>query len=80
MPTIQVLYFAGIREQLGRDNETMSTPHSTPREVWRELCKKESIDIEENSLRAAINEEFAEWDDTLKDGDLLVFIPPVAGG
>jgi len=28
----------------------------------------------------AINEDFSDWNTPLKDGDELVFIPPVAGG
>ena len=27
-----------------------------------------------------VNEEFAEWDTPIGDGDRVVFIPPVAGG
>ena len=28
----------------------------------------------------AINDEFADWNADLSDGDAVVFIPPVAGG
>jgi molybdopterin converting factor small subunit len=31
-------------------------------------------------LRVAINSEFGDWTAPLKDGDAVVFIPPVAGG
>ena len=31
-------------------------------------------------LRVAVNSEFSDWTRTLRPGDALVFIPPVAGG
>jgi len=27
-----------------------------------------------------VNDEFCDWETPLRDGDLVVFIPPVAGG
>jgi molybdopterin converting factor subunit 1 len=80
MPKIEIKYFAGIRERLNRDSETLETHASTPREVWKELCERESLDIDESVIRAAVNEEFGDWEAPLQDGDILVFIPPVAGG
>jgi molybdopterin converting factor small subunit len=32
------------------------------------------------SVKVAINDEFADWQHKLQDGDTVVFIPPVAGG
>jgi len=32
------------------------------------------------SLLVAVNEEYAEWDAELTDGDEVAFIPPVSGG
>ena len=31
-------------------------------------------------VRAALNQEFADWDDALAEGDEVAFIPPVSGG
>ena len=31
-------------------------------------------------LRVAVNAEFAAWDRPVRDGDEIVFLPPVAGG
>ncbi len=33
-----------------------------------------------NSVRAAVNQEFADWDTALADWDEVAFIPPVSGG
>ena len=31
-------------------------------------------------VKVAVNDEFREWSAPLRDGDFVVFIPPVAGG
>jgi len=31
-------------------------------------------------LRVAVNDRFGNWDQDLKSGDAVVFLPPVAGG
>lgn len=78
--TITVLYFATLREQAGRNEENLTTTATTPAGVYDELRVLRQLNLDPNHLRVAINEEFAEWGYPLKDGDEVVFIPPVAGG
>jgi molybdopterin converting factor small subunit len=33
-----------------------------------------------SAAMVAINDEMSDWDDALKDGDEVLFFPPVAGG
>ena len=77
---IQVIYFAKLRELTGLDEETFSIKQGNkPGDVLASINKRHEIDVEIN-FKIAVNDEFSDWDIELKDGDRLVFIPPVTGG
>ncbi|HEV7606477.1 MAG TPA: MoaD/ThiS family protein [Steroidobacteraceae bacterium] len=78
--TIRVQYYALLREQAGRSDETLTTGASTPRELYDELRARYPFTLPVEMLRVAINAEFGEWSQPLQAGDAVVFIPPVAGG
>lgn len=82
MMQLHVLYFAVVRERLGRDDETMELADGADvGAAWRELERRHP---ELAALRAvvklAVNEEFAAADRVLAEGDVIALIPPVAGG
>lgn len=77
---IEVRYFAILREQRGVAQEKLATAAGTAAELYAELQGRHRFSLPMTSLRVAVNEEFAPWDTPLRDGDALVFIPPVAGG
>jgi molybdopterin-guanine dinucleotide biosynthesis protein A len=77
---IRVQYYALLREQAGRSNETLDTRSRTPRELYAELTARYPFTLPAEMLRVAINAEFGDWSQPLKSGDAVVFIPPVAGG
>jgi len=78
--TLRVQYFALLREQAGRSDESVVTNARTPRELYEELKARYPFSLGQEMLRVAVNTEFADWSHPLKDGDTVVFIPPVAGG
>jgi len=78
--TIRVQYYALLREQAGRSDETLTTAALNPRELYVELQARYPFTLPPEMLRVAINAEFGEWSQALKAGDAVVFIPPVAGG
>ncbi len=80
MKTIRVQYFALLREQRGLAEETVATAAATAAELYDELRSRHGFTLPRERLRAAVNEEFAPWTAGLKEGDALVFLPPVAGG
>lgn len=77
---IKVQYYAILREQAGRSDESVVTGASTPRDLYNELKSRYPFSLAPEMLRVAVNAEFGEWGQRLADGDSVVFIPPVAGG
>ncbi len=78
--TLAVQYFAILREQRGLSSENLVTVTATPTALYEELRTRHAFTLPANRVRAAINGEFAPSDAELRDGDTVVFIPPVAGG
>jgi len=77
---IKVQYYAILREQAGRSDESIVTAARTPRDLYIELKARYPFSLAPEMLRVAVNAEFGEWSQRLADGDSVVFIPPVAGG
>ncbi len=77
---VKVQYYALLREQAGRSEESLTTGARTPRELYEELRARYPFSLAPEMLRVAVNAEFGEWSQPLADGDSVVFIPPVAGG
>ncbi len=78
--TVEVQYFAVLREQAGRSGEAVTSAAANAAELYEELRTKRGLALPRSLLRVAVNEEFADWERPLADGDRIVFIPPVAGG
>lgn len=83
---LKLLYFAGIREQLGCESEMLELPtgittvaglreHLMQRGgVWREALAERRV------LRVAVNQDMAGPQQALCAGDEVAFFPPVTGG
>lgn len=78
--TVRVQYYAILREQAGRNEETLDTGAGTPAELYAELRKRHPFQLGPAQLKVALNSEFRDWQTPLQHGDTVVFIPPVAGG
>lgn len=77
---VHVQYFAILREQRGLGQEQVATNAATAAQLYDELRARHGFTLEADRLRVAVNDEFAPWQTPLREGDRLVFIPPVAGG
>ncbi|MBW7893882.1 MAG: MoaD/ThiS family protein [Opitutaceae bacterium] len=77
---LQLQYFALLREQRGLTEETLETDAGTPVALYEELRAAHGFTLPADRVRAAVNGAFVAADAALKDGDRIVFIPPVAGG
>lgn len=80
MPNIAVQYFAILREQRGLAQEQLATTAPTPAALYDELRARYGFTLPADKVRAAVNDEFVAATANLRDGDRVVFIPPIAGG
>ena len=78
--TISVHYFAILREQRGLTEETLTTAAATPAALYEELRGRHRFTLPADRIRAAVNDAFVDSASALREGDRVVFIPPVAGG
>jgi molybdopterin converting factor subunit 1 len=77
---VHLRYFAGIREALGRREDTLDLPDgASVAAVWDRLAAQ-CPSLSRQRYRPAVNQEYATPSTVLADGDELVFIPPVSGG
>ena len=79
---VRLLYFAVLRDIAGKREATIDLPAGTrATDVWQRLREeyRELADYRQPPL-IAVNEEYVEADQLLRDGDELAFSPPVAGG
>ena len=77
---LKVQYYALMREQAGRSEETLETSAVTPADLYAELAARYGFTLSREQLKVAVNSEFSDWSRKLAANDAVVFIPPVAGG
>lgn len=78
---VQVLFFAGLRDELGVSEAKValkSEPYTVEGVIL--ALKQSPAHFVERGVRAAVNEEFTNFDHPLLGGDTVAFIPPVSGG
>ena len=76
--SINVQFFASLREQTGKSEITL--PYDTPldvKAVW--IQATDNMDMPDNTL-CAINMEYVKLDAAVNDDDEIAFFPPVTGG
>ncbi len=78
--TITVRYFASFREHAGRREETVSIDAATAGDVFERLKDRHGSAEPPGHCKVAINDEMAEWNSPVNDGDTVLLFPPVAGG
>ncbi len=83
--SLNILYFASLRETLGCASEELPLPEGvkTVADLREHLAGRGGLWqalVESKSLRVAVNQNMARHDAALKDGDEVAFFPPVTGG
>ncbi|MDE2183652.1 MAG: molybdopterin converting factor subunit 1 [Alphaproteobacteria bacterium] len=83
---MKLLYFAWVRQKTGRGEETVPLPAgcSNLRDLASRLAVRSAGYADAfgdlRRLRAAINQEHADWDALIGEDDEIAFFPPVTGG
>jgi len=83
---VQILFFASLRDRLGRREESVALPDEVRRvdELKRWMADRDGAFAallgEGRAIRVAVNQEFAQDEDPVAPGDEIAFFPPVTGG
>ncbi|AOH36570.1 molybdopterin converting factor subunit 1 [Luteimonas sp. JM171] len=80
MTSLTVLYFASLRDAAGHERESLRSDAADLRGLYAQLRDRHGFALEPDRLRVAVDGAFARWDDALRDGSEVAFIPPVSGG
>ena len=76
--SIEIKFFASLREAIGIESTSIdSAPELTVQGVWD--IATNTAEYPMNTL-CAINMDYAQPSDAVKDGDEIAFFPPVTGG
>ncbi len=79
-----MLYFARLREQLGMASEELAGDLSTPGAIIALLSARGGVWSEAfdggQQVLTAVNQEMADVDAPVRDGDEVAFFPPITGG
>jgi molybdopterin synthase sulfur carrier subunit len=83
---VKVLFFAGLREQLGTSGEEIELPRevttvaglraflSQRGSSWKGALSEPKL------IRAAVNQDMVQQSASIEAGDEVAFFPPVTGG
>ena len=83
---LKVLYFASLREKVGKHAEEIEVPASVATVVALRSHLRglggtyENAFAEQALLRAAVNQDMVQPSAAVKAGDEIAFFPPVTGG
>jgi len=78
--SITVRYFAIFREYADLDEEVVTLEAETASDVFQQLKDRHGLSEPLGHCKAAINDEMADWNSIVNDGDIILLFPPVAGG
>lgn len=80
MPTVTVQYFAQLRQARGLGQETITTAAERADALFDALAMQHAFTVPRGAVRVAVNDAIVRWDSPLREGDSVVFLPPVSGG
>lgn len=77
---VVIRYFALVGARRGTQTEPYQTEVETARQLLHEIQQSGHFPLTTHIVKAAINDEFVEWDNPIQDGDQITLLPPFSGG
>jgi molybdopterin converting factor small subunit len=77
---VAIRYFALVGLRRGTQTEPYETEAGTARQLLHEIQAGSIIPLTTHIAKAAINDQFVDWDATIRDGDQITLLPPFSGG
>ena len=83
---LRVLYFAALRERIGRSEENVNAPEAitTVAQLREWLARRgepwQEAFAQTRRVRAAVDQAMVDDEHSLRDGAEVAFFPPVTGG
>jgi molybdopterin converting factor small subunit len=78
--SVTVRFFGFLGGQRGTHTQAYQTEAETVRQLLHEVQADSSFQLTTNIVKAAINDEFVDWDTPIHDGDRVTLLPPFSGG
>lgn len=79
--TFKLLYFSIFQEKAGKSEEEREVSAGlTAERLFGCICDELELSLSQSHVRVSVNHEFCDWQSSIKAGDIVAFIPPVAGG
>ena len=77
---VRVLYFGVLREALNAQSELLEIAKETTVADVLNVYKERMPAFGWDAIAVAVNQEYANTSDVLRDGDEVALLPPVSGG
>ncbi|MFK8013429.1 MAG: MoaD/ThiS family protein [Marinicellaceae bacterium] len=77
---IEILFFGKLKENWNTNKLILESSSLDIESLYKEILTHANEPPFKASIKAAINDEFVEWDAIINDGDCVAFLPPASGG
>ncbi|MBI3753383.1 MAG: molybdopterin converting factor subunit 1 [Deltaproteobacteria bacterium] len=81
---IKVKFFAMLKTKTGKEEANLTVPDGISFDKLKDILKKEfpalAEFIDRKSVIISVNQEFADKNTVIKDGDEVALLPPFSGG
>ena len=77
---LTIQYFAQLSETAGVAAETIHSASADLAEIYAALQKRHGFGFPQSALKPVCNDALVGWTHTVREGDVIAFLPPFSGG